>query len=136
MSNRIQIPVKCVNCGESLMNPKVLIDDLPAIELEAKLGEKVGEIFLSQEYGSYNKEFRNLNDSVGSIATLSCPKCHQPFPVVQICDCKAPMVGLQLEVGGIIKICTRNGCKKHALEFEDVNDAFTLFMRQDLTGLG
>ena len=118
------------------MTEKVLIDGLPAIELEAKLGEKIGKIYLSQEYGSYEKVFENVDDVVGSVAVFSCPHCHQPFPVVQICECKAPMIGLQLEVGGMIKICSRNGCKRHSLEFEDVNDAFMLFMRQDKTGLG
>jgi len=136
MSHRIQIPVKCPECGKSLMTEKIIIDGLPAIELEAKSGEKLGKIYLSQEYGSYEKVFENVDDVVGSVAIFSCPHCHQPFPVMQICDCKAPMIGLQLQVGGMIKICSRNGCKRHALEFEDVNDAFMLFMRQDKTGLG
>ncbi len=136
MGASINVPSKCPNCDQSIMDDTVLIDGLPAIELEAKLGEKVGKIYLSQEYGSFEKKFDTVDDTVGAVAVFSCPKCHQPFPVVQICDCKAPMVGLQLRVGGMIKICSRNGCKHHALEFEDVNDAFMLFMRQDDTGLG
>jgi hypothetical protein len=118
------------------MNDSVLIDKLPAIELEAKLGQKLGKIFLSQIYGSYHKKFEGVDDIVGSIALFSCPNCHQPLPVIQNCDCRAPQVGMQLEVGGIIKICSRNACKKHSLEFEDVNDAFMLLMKSDQTGLG
>lgn len=136
MTHQINIPVKCPECHKSLMNKNVLIDDLPAIELEAKLGEKVGKVFLSQIYGSYEKKFENVEDMVGSVAVFSCPHCHQPFPVIQLCECRAPMVGMQLEVGGMIKICSRNGCKRHSLEFEDVNDAFMLLMRGDHTGLG
>ena len=136
MTNQIQIPVKCPECQKSLMNKKVLIDDLPAIELETKLGEKIGKVYLSQIYGSYNKKSVNVDDVVGSVAVFSCPHCHQPFPVIQLCDCRAPLIGIQLEVGGMIKICSRNGCKRHALEFEDVNDAFVLLMRGDDTGLG
>ncbi len=136
MSHQINIPVKCPECDNSLMNQKVLVDELPAIELEAKLGEQVGKIFLSQEYGNYDKKFVDVDDVIGQVATLFCPNCHHPLPVVQICACKAPMIGLQLEVGGMIKICSRNGCKQHSLEFEDVNDAFMLFQRQDKTGLG
>ena len=136
MTQQIFISVKCPGCGKSLMSETTKIGEHPAIELEAKLGEKVGKILLSPEYGDYHKKFENLNDQVGSIAILSCVHCHEPLPVVQLCDCKAPMVGLQLKVGGTIKICSRSGCKRHSLEFEDVNDAFTLLMRQDETGLG
>ena len=136
MSHQIQISVKCPNCHESMINEDVLIDELPAIDLEAKIGEKVGKIYLSQIYGSYTKKFEKVEDVVGSIAILSCPVCHQPLPVIQNCECRAPLVGMQLEVGGTIKICSRNGCKRHSLEFEDVNDAFMLLMKGDLTGLG
>ena len=136
MSHQIKIPVKCPLCHKSLLNKDTLIDDLPAIEIEAKVSEKVGRIFLSQIYGSFSKIFENVDDVIGSIAILSCSKCHQPFPVIQNCECRAPLVGMQLEVGGIIKICSRNGCKKHSLEFEDVNDAFMLLMKSDQTGLG
>lgn len=136
MSHPIQIQVKCPQCNKSLMNKETMIDRLPSIELEAKVAEKLGEIYLSQEYGSYQKQFEDVDDVMGSVATFSCPHCHQPFPVIQLCDCKAPMIGLQLEVGGKIKICSRNGCQRHSLEFEDINDAFMLFQRQDKTGLG
>ena len=87
-------------------------------------------------FGSYTKKFEKVEDVVGSIAILSCPVCHQPLPVLQNCECRAPLVGMQLEVGGTIKICSRNGCKRHSLEFEDVNDAFMLLMKSDQTGLG
>ena len=136
MSQQILISVKCPNCQQSLMNDSELLDNLPVIELEAKINEKVGKILLGQEYGSYNKKFVGVDDIMGSIAVFSCVHCHQPFPVIQNCDCGAPLVGIQLEVGGMIKICSRNGCKMHSLEFQDVNDAFMLLMKNDQTGLG
>jgi hypothetical protein len=136
MSHQIKIPVKCPGCHESLLNKDILVDDLPAIELEAKIADKVGKIFLSQIYGSFSKKFEDVDDVIGSVAIFSCPGCHQPFPVIQNCECRAPLVGMQLEVGGVIKICSRNGCKRHSLEFEDVNDAFMLLMKNDQTGLG
>jgi hypothetical protein len=136
MSHQIKIPVKCPGCHESLLNKNILVDDLPAIALEAKIADKVGKIFLSQIYGSFSKKFEDVDDVIGSVAIFSCPRCHQPFPVIQNCECRAPLVGMQLEVGGVIKICSRNGCKRHSLEFEDVNDAFMLLMKNDQTGLG
>ena len=136
MSQQILISVKCPNCHKSLMNDSEVLDNRPVIELEAKIGKKVGKILLSQEYGSYNKKFVGVDDIMGSVAVFSCVHCHDPFPVIQNCDCQAPLVGLQLEVGGLIKICSRNGCKMHSLEFQDVNDAFMLLMKNDQTGLG
>ena len=136
MSQQILISVKCPNCQQSLMNDSELLDNLPVIELEAKINEKVGKILLGQEYGSYNKKFVGVDDVMGSIAVFSCVHCHQPFPVIQNCDCGASLIGIQLEVGGMIKICSRNGCKMHSLEFQDVNDAFMLLMKNDQTGLG
>jgi len=46
-----------------------------------------------------------------------------------------PIVGIQLKVGGTIKVCSRKGCKNHSLEFTNVNDAVELFQSQDKTGL-
>jgi len=45
------------------------------------------------------------------------------------------VIGLYLKVGGIIKVCTRNGCSHHSLEFEDSQDALNLFRSQDPSGL-
>ncbi len=131
----VKILVKCPNCSKSLMNSQIQVDDLPSIELQAKVGKKVGHIYLSQIYGSYEKLFENVDDIPGSVAEFSCPHCDNPFPVHQICDCKAPMIGFNLELGGIIKICTRNGCKNHFVEFENANDAFLLFQSQHKSGL-
>lgn len=131
----IKIEVKCPACRTSLMNSAVLTDNLPSIWVEAKVGGEQGYIYLSQVYGSYNKNFESVSDVENSIIELSCPFCHKPFPVYQSCDCKAPMIGLNLQSGGVIKICSRNGCKNHSLEFVDANDAFLFFKTQDKTGL-
>jgi hypothetical protein len=45
------------------------------------------------------------------------------------------MIDLNLEVGGIIKIGTRNGCKHHALQFVETDHIFSLFHDQDKSGL-
>lgn len=131
MSNKITIAVKCPACGTSLMSEDHEIDDLPSIKIQAKIGPQIGLVYLSQVYGSYSKEFENVDDSNGLIADFSCPNCDQAFPVEALCECKAPMIGLQLQVGGMIKFCSRNGCRRHSLEFEDIDDAFLLFRSQD-----
>ena len=135
MSHMLNIKVKCPNCKKSLMNPQFPVDDLPSIHVQVKIGNKIGRIYLSQVYGSYNKHFENVDDIPDSIAEFSCLECQKPFPAYEKCGCKATMIGFSLIGGGTIKICTRNGCKKHSLEFVNANDAFSLFKDQDQTGL-
>jgi hypothetical protein len=117
------------------MEPEVQVDGLDSILFIAKVGNSQGHLYLSQIYGSYNKIFRHVEDMVGSIVECSCPRCNTPFPVVGTCECAAPIIALNLKHGGIINVCTRNGCKEHSLEFEDINAAFSLFQSQDEVGL-
>jgi len=127
MDQTLTVEVKCPHCGHSLMNPQVETDGLPSIELEAKVRNRHGHIYLSQVYGSYEKQFSGVADLEDSVAAFFCPHCHDPFPVTHVCDCRAPMIGLHLAVGGLVKLCTRNGCKSHSLEFEDADELFTVF---------
>jgi len=136
MNGPIKILVKCPDCNNSLINSELRIDGLPSIGLKAKVADKMGHIYLSQLYGSFTKRFENVDDIEDSIAEFSCPHCYKPFPVQGTCDCKAPIIAFALQIGGIIKICTRNGCSNHSLEFVDPGHAFALFQSQDETRLG
>ena len=136
MADHIKVSVKCPECDKSLMNSQFIIDDLPSIDLKAKIQDKTGHLYLSQIYGSYNKEFVGIENIDGALVEISCPNCNRPFPEHGVCDCQAPIVGFNMKIGGTIKVCTRNGCKKHSLEFEDVDSAFALFQSQDSSGLG
>jgi hypothetical protein len=135
MSHEIRVQVNCPNCNGSLMEPEVQLDGFDSIFFLAKVGNSIGQLYLSQIYGSYNKIFRHVEDIIGSIVECSCPRCNTPFPVVGSCKCTAPIIALNLKNGGNINVCTRNGCKKHSLEFEDINAAFSLFRNQDEVGL-
>jgi hypothetical protein len=48
MTGLIKILVKCFACGKSLMNSDVMIDYFPLIDIETKIGKKVGHFYLSQ----------------------------------------------------------------------------------------
>ena len=135
MSHKIKVQVNCQNCNGSLMEPGVQVDALDSILFMAKVGDSRGHLYLSQIYGSYNKIFKQVDDISGSIVECFCPRCSTPFPVVGTCKCKAPIISLSLKDGGNINVCTRNGCKKHSLEFEDIDEAFSLFQNQDQVGL-
>lgn len=135
MGGRVRTIVKCLTCRKSLMNPDVRVDDLPSIHLGAKVIEKTGNIYLSQIYGSLNKKFEDVDDIKDSVALFFCPHCHNPFPVHEMCECGAPMIDLNLEVGGVIKIGTRNACEHRSLQFVEADDMFSLFHDQDKSGL-
>jgi hypothetical protein len=131
MPNKINVAVKCPSCGKSLINSDIRIDDFPSIDITAKVGDKSGRIYLSQIYGSYNKKFEGIEDIPGIVVDCSCPKCLKHFPIRKICECNAPVVTLQLEVGGMVNFCTRNGCPHHSVEFNNLNDAWSLFQCKD-----
>ena len=133
-TNQIKVAVKCPSCGKSLMNSGIAIDDLPSIGIAAKVGGKFGQIYLSQIYGSYNKQFDGVEDIPESVVDCSCPKCRKPFPIQKVCECNAPVATVNLEIGGTVNFCTRNGCSHHSVEFNDINQAFLLLQNQDKTG--
>lgn len=131
MTNQIEVSVKCPNCGKSLMNSSVLVDNHPSIELEAVIQGKKGHVYLSQIYGSYNKIFEGVEDIPDAVVQCGCPACHDLLPILKSCACKAPVAYVNLELGGTVNFCTRNGCKGHSLEFENPDDAFKLFLDKD-----
>jgi hypothetical protein len=135
MGNQLKVCVRCPNCGNELMCRDILVDKLDSIHFAARIAESRGDLYLSQIYGSYNKIFRGIEDIPDAVVECFCPECQEPFPTYGLCDCKAPMIGLNLKQGGMIKVCTRNGCKKHSLEFENSDDAFAIFQSQDEVGL-
>ena len=136
MAHGIHIAVRCPHCGVSLMTAERKIDHLDAIKFFVKIADRIGHLYLSQVYGSYAKIFEGVDDQGDAVVECSCPHCFQPFPVHQTCAaCQAPVIGLSLASGGIIKVCSRNGCRHHSLEFEDSRDALELFRNQDASGL-
>ncbi len=135
MTHSFKIPAACPNCRNSLMAPERQINGLDAIRISAKLHDTVGDLFLSQVYGSYQKQLDTVVDIEGSVIEGSCPHCHTPFPFHQTCECNATIFSLALQDGGLINLCSRNGCKRHSLEFETADDAFEFFRRQDNSGL-
>lgn len=131
MTHQIEVTVKCPNCGKSMMNSSVLVDEMPSIELEAVIEGRKGRVYLSQIYGSYNKIFEGVEDIPDAVVQCGCPSCHDLLPIVKTCTCKAPVASVNLELGGSVNFCTRNGCRSHSLEFENPDDAFKLFLDKD-----
>lgn len=132
----IQLDVKCPHCEKSLMDEELKIDNYPSISVKIKYKGKTGRLNLSSLYGSYNIN-SELDVPKDEIARFFCPYCGAELKSTRVCEvCKAPMVAFKSAQGCLLQICSRHGCKKHLLEFEDLDteirafyDAYSTFLK-------
>jgi NADH-quinone oxidoreductase subunit E len=115
------IEVSCSRCNHSLMESRHLIDGYPSIKVTISFGNKHGWMLLSCLYGSYTRESEyKIPDN--TIVNFFCPHCHASLNSVARCpECQANMVPMIVKGGGIVQICSRNGCKGHMLDINGVN---------------
>jgi len=112
------------------MESEHLIDNVMSVKMYLKIGEKEGYIWLSSIYGSYNFE-STIDIQDGEIAAFKCPQCFHELSSHENCEtCKAPLVDFHLLEGGKVSICSRAGCKKHSIEFEDLSTALNHFYNE------
>lgn len=127
MFNIISLKVKCPICAASLMDKDHPVDNEPGIKLNISIGDRKGHIWLSSIYESYNYE-ADIEIPQNEIATFHCPHCKQEITSEDECvACHAPLVPFHLEEGGKVAICSRAGCKKHSVAFEDLSTALGYF---------
>ena len=128
MYDFISLKVKCLKCEKSLMDTKTLVDNMPGVKLNISFDDQKGVIHLSSIYGSYNYT-TNLKIPPGIEAEFSCPHCKEIFTSDLKCEeCSAHMVPLGVDgERGIVRICSRAGCKKHTVEFDDLPHALEYF---------
>ncbi|MFH1619510.1 MAG: hypothetical protein ABIG11_06350 [bacterium] len=125
----IQVYVKCPKCGKSLMNQARKMDGKPVITITMTYAGKNAALHLSSLYGSYAIE-TGLNVPLGKIAGFRCPHCRADLKSTRKCDiCGAQMVAFELKQGGLIQICSRRGCRKHVLEFQDPEGELQAFYK-------
>lgn len=99
------------------------VDNCPSIRLDLKVGKETGVINLSSVWESYNYVC-TIDPPKKKVLKLSCPHCHTELKGRTDCEvCDAPMVPLDLEVGGDLCICSRMGCKSHFVKFVDFSFA-------------
>ncbi len=123
MYNFISLKVKCHECGKSLMDHEKLVDHETSIKLHIKIGKNKGTINLSSIYGSYNY-ICDIEIPDSQIAEFYCPHCQAQIIEEDKCKiCDAPMIPLTIDMGGVVSICSRSGCKNHTIEFEDLSVA-------------
>lgn len=132
----IQVNIKCPHCGKSLMEEKHSLDGHPSVKVLIEYEKKKGFLHLSSLYGSYNIETEVFVPEK-KIAQFFCPHCQKELKSTRICElCQAPMIPLRFAEGGTVQICSRRGCKKHLIEFEELEteikafyDKYSLFFR-------
>lgn len=130
----IHVEVNCPYCRKSLMDDEHRIKDVPSVALFGRLPPEQksaeGFIRLSAFYGDYQVE-TTLVIPAGTIVELLCPFCRRALTSTRACDaCKAPMVALEFPRGGRVQFCSRRGCQKHLIEFEDPEEELRAFYRE------
>ncbi|NLN84600.1 MAG: hypothetical protein GX135_00665 [Candidatus Cloacimonetes bacterium] len=127
MQNYYKLMLKCPKCGQELGDEEKLIDGVPAVKFIIHSRGEEGLVWLSALYGSYNNE-STLDVPKGEISSFFCPHCRADLISNTNCNlCQAPQVDLHLFEGGKVSICSRAGCTKHSIEFEDLNTAINHF---------
>jgi len=127
MGSQIALKIKCPSCRKSLMDSQHKLDGVSSVAVEVSVKGQRGWLRLSPVYGSYaiNSQFPI---PMNVVARFYCSKCADELTSTVVCSsCLAPMVPLMLEEGGRVFICSRRGCPKHFLEFEDVDGALAKF---------
>jgi len=128
----INVSLKCPLCGKSLMDAGKMLDGKPAITVKLTYAGKNSPLYLSSVYGSYKVE-TEITVPQGKIAGFRCPHCKGDLKSTRKCDvCGAQMVAFDLKEGGQVQICSRRGCRKHILEFENPNKEIEAFYRSYL----
>lgn len=132
----VTVNVKCPHCGKSLMDKKRLIDSKPSIAVKLTYAGKRAMLYLSSVYGSYNVE-TEIDVPKSKIAGFRCPHCDGDLKSTRKCDiCNAQMVAFDLKEGGQVQICSRRGCKKHIVEFENPKTELEAFYKSYIKAYG
>jgi phage FluMu protein Com len=130
MSNQVSLFVKCPHCDKSFMDAENLINGEASIRINIVTNTERGVLRLCSLYGCYDHESDvELKDK--EIATLYCPHCNKSLMREEKCElCDAPMVGMNIKVGGRVNICSRSGCRNHYVAFNDIAGALNKFYHQ------
>lgn len=125
--HELQVNVKCPYCKKSLMDAAQIIDGYPSIKVVIQHRNRHGLLYLSSIYGSYaihSEIFVPLDE----IVLFFCPHCQSSLLTRKTCEaCQVPMTSFELINGGNVQICSRQGCKKHHIEFSSLSQEISAF---------
>lgn len=125
----ISVSLKCPHCKRSLMDPGKKLEESASVSVRLTYAGRNAPLYMSSRYGSYSLE-SGLSVPIGKIAGFRCPHCRADLKSTRKCEiCAAQMVAFELKEGGQVQICSRRGCKKHLLEFQDPDRELQAFYR-------
>ena len=125
--HELKVNVKCPYCRQSLMDKEKTIDGLPSIKVFIQFHDKKGFLYLSSIYGSYSIS-SETHIPTDEIVLFFCPHCHSSLLTNNLCEnCHVPMTEFELKQGGRVQICSKRGCKKHAIEFSNLSQEISTF---------
>jgi methionyl-tRNA synthetase len=128
--NLISLKVRCSHCKKSFMDYTRYLNAKPSIKVHVESGGKKGVLNLCSTYGCYEKH-SSIDLVEGDIARLFCPYCKTELTGTDICDeCEASIIDFDLEKGGKVHVCSRVGCKKHYISFDDIYDTLSNFYNE------
>ncbi len=130
MSKLISLKVKCPHCGKSLMDHTLFLNAKPSIKVRIDHQGKQGMLNLCSTFNCLDKQ-SSIELTKGEIAGLSCMHCKKDLKGLQVCNsCGAPIVDFDLDKGGTVHVCSRIGCEKHYVSFEDIYSTLTSFYHE------
>jgi NADH:ubiquinone oxidoreductase subunit E len=110
------IEVSCPHCNHSFKDETFAIDGYPSLKINVTMDHQVGWIRLSCLYGSYSVS-TEFEIPEGMVVNFICPHCNSEIHSNSDCSqCGAPMIPMLVDGGGIVRICSRRGCKNHMLD--------------------
>ena len=110
------VEISCPHCNHSFKDETFTIDGYPSLKINIAMDHQQGWIRLSCLYGSYNVS-TEFEIPEGKIVDFICPHCNLQIRSTSDCSqCGAPMIPMLVDGGGIVRICSRRGCKSHILD--------------------
>lgn len=126
MEKYIVLSVKCPHCGTSLMDESHEVNEYPGIKINIETEHEHGILWLCPTYDCFKHDC-NIALKDKEQVKFFCPHCNKSLLREIPCKiCNAPVVGMNINIGGKVNICSRNGCINHYVVFEDINDALNL----------
>ena len=99
----------------------------PSILVDVKCGDEVGKLWLCSTYGCYDKE-ASINLAEGCNVEMNCPHCHELLNTDINCkECNGKIIKFNIEIGGIVSICSKIGCESHYVMIENLEDTLRKF---------
>ncbi len=132
MDDNISLHVKCPKCYQSMMDYNNLIHEKPSIHVMVK-NEKydTGHLWLCSTYGCYDKQC-DIDLPEDTNVEVFCPHCNALLNTAIDCKCEGngKIIKFNIDIGGIVSICSRVGCKNHYVMVDDLEVTLRRFHRE------